>query len=315
MDVLRTPDECFDDLVDCPYPPRYTCVDGRLRVHHLEDGPEDGPPVVLLHGPPAWSYSWRKVMPIVAAAGYRVLAPDLVGFGRSDKPVVPEKQTAAFHVEWVSSWLADLDLRNVTLVSQGLGTMIGLRVVASHPSRFSALCIAGGYLPAGDRPLGLRFAAWDLFARFSPYYNFGWAVQVGCKRRLSASERAAYEMPFPTTGHSFGARELTRLVPREPDGPEAGDNKRAWSVLVSFEKPVVCAFGSKDTIFEGAAEVIKQRIPGATGRDHTTLEAGHFVQEDAPEELARIIIETAAAGRLARESRSSMDSAATTPAE
>ncbi len=296
MDILRTPDECFDGLVDCPFPPRYTQVEGP-RIHHLEAGPVTGPPVVMLHGDPAWSYSYRKVLPMVGEAGYRAMAPDLVGFGRSDKPANEEAYTLSGHVAWLGSWLEALDLKEATLVCQGLSTVIGLRLASRMPTRLSSIVVAGGFLPTGDRPLGAAFGAWDLLARYSPFFSFGLAVQAGCKRKLSEEEKAAYEAPFPTTGHATGARLLTRIVPRQPDEPEAWDNRRAWAVLVSWDKPFVTAFGEHDRFFKGAEEVLRHRVPGSAGQSHVRLPAGHFVQEDAPEKLARVIVETAARGR------------------
>ncbi len=295
MEILRTPDECFEGLVDYPFAARYTDAGG-LRMHHVEAGNDDAPPVVMLHGELAWSYLYRKVMPPVAEAGYRVLAPDLIGFGRSDKPARPDAHTCAAHVEWVSRWLAALELDEVTLVCQGLGSLVGLRLVALMPNRFSAIVVSGGFLPTGEQRPGLARSAWNLFSSYSPVFPVGWLVQAGCRRSLTKEEKTAYEAPFPTPDHIAGVREFHRTLPVRPDEPEAGDNRRAWATLATWSRPLVTACGEGDPFFKGADKLLQQRVPGAAGQEHAVLPAGHFVQEDAPEEFAEVVTRAARAG-------------------
>jgi haloalkane dehalogenase len=289
VDVLRTPDERFSDLPGFPFEPRYTEIDG-LRMHHVEEGPPEADPLLLLHGEPTWSYLYRKMIPPLAEAGHRVLAPDLVGFGRSDKPARREDYTYARHVAWVRAWIEAQGLRRITLVGQDWGSLIGLRLVAELPDRFARVVIANGYLPAGDLPPSLAYRLWRQFARWSPWFPVSRVVQVGSASRLSSEVRAAYDAPFPGRKYKAGARAFPLIVPLYPDDPEVAANRRAWEVLERWEKPFLTAFASGDPIFRGSDRVLQRRIPGAAGQPHTTIRrAGHFIQEDQGEELARVV--------------------------
>lgn len=297
MEILRTPDERFADLEDFPFAPRYTDVDG-LRVHHVEEGPEGGRPVLLLHGEPTWSYLYRKMIPPLAAAGLRAVAPDLVGFGRSDKPAALADYSYAQHVAWLARWLEIRDLSGLTLVCQDWGSLLGLRLVAEHPDRFAAVVVANGFLPTGDTAVPAAFKLWQLFSRWSPWFPVGRIVQAGCASPLTARARAGYEAPFPGARFKAGARAFPRLVPTSPDDPATEANRAAWKVLESWEKPFLTAFGSRDPIFRGADQVLQKKIPGAAGQPHTTIRgAGHFIQEDRGEELAEVIIRLLADSR------------------
>ena len=289
MKVLRTPDERFAGLPGYPWAPRYTEVHG-LRVHHVEDGPAGADPVLLLHGEPTWSYLYRHMIPVLAAAGHRAVAPDLVGFGRSDKPAERGAYSYAAHVEWTAAWIAAAGLRRITLVCQDWGSLIGLRLVAEHPDRFARVVVANGFLPTGGRGVSPIFRAWQAFARWSPWFPAGWIVQAGSTRRLAPGERAAYDAPFPSAEYKAAARAFPVLVPTRPDDPAAPANRRAWEVLRAWDRPFLTAFGDRDPIFRGADRVLQREVPGAAGRPHTVLRgAGHFVQEDRGPELARLV--------------------------
>jgi haloalkane dehalogenase len=291
MKYVRTPDERFANLPDWPYAPRYVEVD-EMRMHHVDEGPADGPPVLMLHGEPTWGYLYRKMIPVFTGAGYRAVVPDLPGFGRSDKPVIPETYTYLRIVSWVGSWLAQVDLRGVTLVCQDWGSLVGLRLVAEQPERFARVVVANGALPTGDRPPGLAFRLWQGFARRSPVFPVSAIVRAGTRRRLPRAVAAAYDAPFPTAEHKVGARLLPTLVPTEPDDPASADNRRAWEVLEGWEKPFLTAFSDGDPVTRGLDRGFQRRVPGAAGQPHTVIRgAGHFLQEDRGEELARVVVD------------------------
>jgi len=287
--ILRTPDDRFADLPDFPYAPHYTEIDG-LRIHHVEAG--TGPVVLLLHGEPTWSYLYRKMIPPLAAAGCRAVAPDLVGFGRSDKPGAIDDYSYAGHVAWMWQWMEAHDLRDVTLFGQDWGSLIGLRLAAEHPERFARIVIGNGFLPTADRKTPVAFRLWRAFARYSPLFPIGRIVNSGSYSKLSPEVIAAYDAPFPSDAHKAGARALPRLVPTEADDPAVPANRKAWDVLGRWEKPFLTAFGKKDPILGWADRILQKHIPGAQGQPHRDLQrASHFVQEDAGQELADIIIE------------------------
>ncbi len=289
MNILRTPDGRFAGLPDFPYTPRYTEVDG-LRMAHVEDG--DGPVVLLLHGEPTWSFLYRKMIPPLAAAGYRAMAPDLIGFGRSDKPGAIDDYTYASHVDWTWRWIEANDLEDIILFVQDWGSLIGLRLAAEHPERFSRIMVANGFLPIADRPAPAAFKIWRAFARYSPLFPIGRIVQSGCATSLSADEMAAYDAPFPDSTYKKGARAFPLLVPTEASDPALPANRRAWQALGEWQKPLLTAFGKKDPILGRADRPLQRHVPGAAGQPHRELRgASHFVQEDAGHELAQILID------------------------
>jgi haloalkane dehalogenase len=301
MEILRTPDERFADLPDFPYEPRYVQVDGgdggRLRVAYLDEGPADAEAVLLLHGEPSWSFLYRRMVPALTAAGLRVVAPDLVGFGRSDKPVDRAAYSYAGHVEWMRQALFDrLDLRDVTLVGQDWGGLIGLRLVAEHPDRFARVVVANTGLPTGDRPMSDAFLAWQRFSQESPRFEIGRIVRNGTVAGLLPEVAAAYDAPFPDDRYTAGARVFPALVPTRPDDPASAANRAAWDVLSRWEKPFLTAFSDGDPINGGGDRVFQQRVPGARGMAHTTLRGGgHFLQEDVGPELAGVVVDLIAA--------------------
>ena len=295
MDVLRTPDSRFDNLEGYPFQPHYldlaTTGLPPVRMHYVDVGPRDGAPVVLLHGEPTWSYLYRSMIGPLADAGHRVLAPDLIGFGRSDKPTRTGDYTYRRHVDWVASWLTALDLREVTAVLQDWGSLIGLRVAAENSDRFAKLFIANGFLPTADRPTPAAFRIWRAFAKYTPWLNAGRLVDFGTVKKLSAAVRAGYDAPFPDKRYQAGARIFPQLVPTSQADPAVPANRAAWEVLGHWEKPVLCVFGARDPILGKADTALIRHIPGAAGQPHARINASHFIQEDAGGELARRLLD------------------------
>ncbi|MEU6411344.1 haloalkane dehalogenase [Microbispora sp. NPDC046933] len=291
MDFLRTPEERFADLPGFPYEPRYAEVTGGARMAYAEAGPADGPPVLLLHGEPSWSFLYRHVMAVLAAAGCRAIAPDLVGFGRSDKPSRPEDHTYARHVEWVRSLAFDaLDLRGVTLVGQDWGGLIGLRLVAEHPDRFARVVAANTGLPTGDIPMPEVWHRFREAVEKAPVLDIARFVQSGCVTELSGPVRRAYDAPFPSEEFKAGPRAMPGLVPITPGDPAAPANRAAWQTLVTLDLPFLVAFSDRDPITGGMAPILKKSMRGAAGLDHPVIAgAGHFLQEDAGRELGEAV--------------------------
>jgi len=291
MEVLRTPDERFANLDGYPFVPRYLDVAG-LRVHYVDEGSRDAAPVLLMHGEPSWSYLYRKMIPILTAGGHRCVAPDLVGFGRSDKPVRREDYTYQHHVDWMRGVLERLDLRAVTLVCQDWGGLIGLRLAAEHADRFARIVVANTFLPTGDMPAGNAFMAWRKFSQETPEFPVGGIVQGGCATPLAPAVVAAYDAPFPDERYKAGARQFPTLVPISPDDPAAPANRKAWEVLRRWQKPFLTAFSDADPVTRGGDTIFQQEVPGAQGQPHTTITgAGHFLQEDKGEDLARVVVD------------------------
>jgi haloalkane dehalogenase len=290
MEVLRTPDARFAGLPGFPFEPHYVDVPdgdgGSLRVHYLDEG--DGPPVLLMHGEPSWSFLYRHMIPPLVEAGFRCVAPDLVGFGRSDKPASRADYTYQRHVDWMRAALFDrLDLRGATFFGQDWGGLIGLRLVAEHPDRFERVVIGNTGLPTGDAPATDAFMAWRKFSQETPVFDVGFIVSGGSKRGLAAEEVAAYNAPFPDDTFTAGARAFPLLVPISPDDPAVPANRAAWEVLERWDKPFLCAFSDGDPITAGGERTFLRRVPGA--RQVTIEGAGHFLQEDKGPELAGVI--------------------------
>jgi haloalkane dehalogenase len=289
--VLRTPEACFADIPDFPYPPQYTDIGG-WRIAHIDEGPRDGPAVLLMHGEPTWSYLYRKMIPVLVAAGCRVIAPDLVGFGRSDKPTRRDEVTYLAQVQWMSAWMQHHDWKQLTLFCQDWGSLIGLRMVAQAPERFDRVVLANGGLPTGTTPTPKAFKLWRAFARYSPWFPIGRIVQSGCAQGLSAEALAAYNAPFPSRRHRVAARTLPSLVPTAPSNPERERNEQAWDFFRSWDKPFLTLFSSRDPITRGGKKIWQRSVPGAQGQAHRTIRgAGHFLQEDKGEEVAQAIVE------------------------
>ena len=291
MKVLRTPESRFADLEKSFYQARHVDVEG-LRIASVDEGDPAATPVLLMHGEPTWSYLYRHMIPVILEHGYRAVAPDLVGFGRSDKPAARSDYTYQRQVDWMAQWLEALDLSNVTLVCQDWGSLVGLRLAAENPDRFSRIVLANGGLPTGDRPGPLVFKLWQLFATYSPWFPIGRIVASGCKSRLPVSALRAYEAPFPNGRFKKGARAFPTLVPTRPGDPAAPANKAAWDVFRQWTKPFLTAFSDGDPITRGLDKVFQRRVPGASGQPHVVIRrAGHFLQEDKGAELAEVVVQ------------------------
>lgn len=293
MQVLRTPDERFAGLADYPFAPHYLTVtdaDGTdLRIHYIDEGPRDAPPVLLMHGEPSWSYLYRKFVPLLVAKGYRVIAPDLIGFGKSDKPAARTDYTYERHVAWMSDWLTALDADDITLFCQDWGGLIGLRLVAAFPDRFARLVIANTGLPVGTGS-SEGFNAWLAFSQNVPQFPVGFIVNGGTTRDLTPAEIAAYDAPFPDERYKEGARQFPTLVPITPEHASVAENRAAWAVLEHFDKPVLTAFSDNDAVTRGGEKAFIDRIPGAHGQPHAIIAGGgHFLQEDRPDEICALI--------------------------
>jgi len=288
MDILRTPDERFTDLPGYAYEPHYLIVDG-LRMHYVDEG--DGPVILLLHGEPTWSYLYRTMIPPLVTAGFRVVAPDLIGFGRSDKLAAKEDYSYARHAGWMHAFLDGLDLSDITLFCQDWGALIGLRVAAEAAHRFARIAVGNGALPTGDHPMSQAFLDWQTYARTSPTFNIGKIVAKGCVHSLDDAEIAAYDAPFPGDEFKAGARAFPLLVPTAPDDPASEANRTAWKIYCSWDKPFLTLFSDSDPIMRGGETVWQKLVPGAQGQPHRTIaKAGHFLQEDAGPELADALI-------------------------
>jgi haloalkane dehalogenase len=290
MDVLRTPDSRFENLEGYPFVANYLDVSASdtqpLRMHFLDEGPIDGPPIVLLHGEPTWSYLYRTMIPLLADAGNRVLVPDLIGFGRSDKPSRIEDYTYLRHVEWLTSWFERLKLRDVTLFAQDWGSFIGLRIAAEQGDRIARLVVANGFLPQARRRPNPAFVGWRAFARYSPVLSAGHLVAAGTVRRVPPKVRAGYDAPFPDKTYQAGARAFPQLVPTSPADPAIPANRAAWQALGRWEKPFLAIFGQRDPILGRADGPLIKHIPGAAGQPHARINGSHFIQEDCGPELA-----------------------------
>jgi haloalkane dehalogenase len=296
MDALRTPDDRFDQLPDFAFSPHYVEVpagDGsRLRMHYLDEGPSGGEVVLLLHGEPTWCFLYRKLVRIFREAGLRAVAPDLIGFGRSDKPVRREDYSYQRHVDWLRGFIEALDLRAINLLCQDWGGLIGLRLVAEHSDRFARVIAANTSLPTGDRPPPESFLAWQRASQAMPAFDAGGIVKAMCARPIDPAVQRAYDAPFPDASYQAGARQFPLLVPARPDDPASEANRQAWKALGQFTRPFLTAFSDGDPITSGVDRAFQRKVPGAAGQPHRILTgAGHFLQEDVGEELAQIAID------------------------
>ncbi len=303
MEFLRTPDSRFANLPGYAFSPHYLMVDdgesGQLRVHYLDEGPAAADPLLLMHGEPSWSYLYRKMIPILVAAGHRVIAPDLIGFGRSDKPTRREDYSYQRHVGWMQSVLDQLQLERITLVCQDWGGLLGLRLVAAHPERFARVVAANTMLPTGDHNPGEAFKNWQKFSQEVPVFSAGGVIKGGTINPLPQAVVDAYDAPYPDERYKEGARQFPLLVPTTPDNPASAANRAAWQVLGQWQKPFLTAFSDSDPVTAGGDKVMQKLIPGTRGQAHTTIVgAGHFLQEDQGEQLAETVVRFIAATPL-----------------
>lgn len=311
-ETIRTPDDRFENLPDYPFAANYADVLG-YRVHFVDEGPRDGDVVLLMHGQPSWSYLYRHMIPPLADAGYRVIAPDLVGFGKSDKPLKSSDHNYQMHVDVMSEFVRQLDLEGVTFFGQDWGGLIGLRVVAEEPDRFARIMLSNTGLPAAGGVGGwiaypmfrlavmregspeevadngeFRFTRWVAWAKNVDDFDYPGLFQQSTTRDLSAAELAGYAAPFPDESYQAATRIFPSMVPSQ-----LRQNERAMkTVFENWEKPLLTAFGDSDPVTAGMDTIWQDRVPGAEGQPHTTIEGGHhFIQEDKPEELVAIMID------------------------
>lgn len=293
MKIIRSPDERFENLPDFDFEPHYTTIKDaeghEIRIHHVEAGPPDGSPILLMHGNPTWAYLYRHMIGPLAEAGHRVIAVDLVGCGRSDKLTRQADYSLARHYDWMGRWVKAMDLQAVTLFCQDWGGVIGLYVVSEMPERFARVVASNTGLPIGNGATTF-FRLWRGAMRFAP--RFPWfMMQWGTERRLTKDEIAAYRAPFPNGRYEAALLKFPSLIAVEPNVPGVELNQAAWEKMKTFDKPFLLLFGRQDPVARQWFKIARDNIPGAKGQDHDFLNpAGHFIQEDQPEELARRIL-------------------------
>ncbi len=290
MEILRTPDERFADIADFPYEPRYVDLDG-LRMHYVDEGPRGAAPILMLHGEPTWAYVYRKMIPILVAAGHRCVVPDQIGFGRSDKLARQEDYSYARMIDWWRGFIDALGLRDIVLFGQDWGGLSGLRLATEQEDRFTHLIAANTTVPTGDGPPSKGFEEWKKYSQEAPSLRAGGIVKGGCRHPVSEEAQAAYDAPFPDASYLAAVRVMPLLVPVTPDDPQSEPNRQAWKVLERWEKPFLCLFGEHDQVLGGADRPFIKTVPGAQGQPHRRLDAAHFIQEDVGEELAQIMVE------------------------
>lgn len=298
MQVLKTDLPRFADIPDYPFAENWITIDlgegFSGQMHYLDEGPKDAPPLLLFHGEPSWSFLYRKMIPLLVDAGFRCLAPDLIGFGKSDKPDDQAFYSYDRHVSWLKQWRDAVVPQTAALFCQDWGGLLGLRMVGEEPDRFSCVVASNTFLPTGGGQASPGFLAWREFARVSPDFVIGDILQRATQTERSAAEVAAYNAPFPDEASKAGARAFPQLVPVEDDKPGVAANKAAWEGLAAFDKPFLTLFGEDDPVLGKAGPLLAGRIKGAEGIPHAMLSTcGHFSQEDRPSELAQGMIETA----------------------
>jgi haloalkane dehalogenase len=288
MNVVRTPDERFRDLPGFDYAPRYSQVPPGLRMHYIDVG--QGDPILCVHGEPSWCYLYRKMIPSLMEVG-RVVAPDLIGFGRSDKPVDREAYTYAMHYGALAAFVEQLDLRRITLVCQDWGGLLGLPLAAEMSDRFARLVIMNTGLPISGKPLSPAFMAWRAFAARSGDMDVGGVLQRGTVSRLPAEVLAAYDAPFPNATYKAGAVAFPALVPVSEDAEALPVMRQAAAALKKWRKPALVMFSEQDPVTAGGEQFFRQLIPSAGDEPEITVcGAGHFLQEDKGEEIAEQIV-------------------------
>ena len=289
MNILRTPETAFDQITDFPYSPKYCEVNEGLRMHYIDEG--KGPVVLLLHGEPSWAYLYRKMIPGLVAAGLRVIVPDLIGFGRSDKPSEQKDYTYAKHLQWTQTLLDHLALKGINIFIQDWGGLIGLRLVTANPANFTSIVAGNTMLPTGTVAPPQAFLDWQKFAATSPKFDVATVIQRATTTDLSPEILAAYNAPFPSEAYKAGARVFPALVPTSEHDPESDHNKAAWGILCQWKKPFLTLFSDQDPITKGGEQVFQKLIPGTQEQAHQIVAGGHFLQEDQGPLLAQLMVE------------------------
>ena len=291
MEFLTTPDARFNNLPDYPFAPNYIEVGDGLQIHYVKEGANDKGVVLCLHGEPSWSYLYRKMIPIFVKAGYQVIAPDLIGFGKSSKPTKTSDYTYLRHVNWLKTFIKKLDLQAINLFCQDWGGLIGLRIVAEESHRFSRVVAGNTFLPTGEEDALEAFLKWQKYSQTAPVLPVGKIIKHSIVSELSDAEVAAYNAPYPDESYKAGARIFPSLVPTTPNDPESINNKKAWQHLMQFEQPFLTLFSDSDPITRGGEKVMQKLIPGTKGQAHTIIQGGgHFLQEDKGEEIANLMV-------------------------
>ena len=289
--IIRTPESRFENLTDYNFTSNYLDVAKGLRLHYLDEGHKDNPIVLLLHGEPSWSYLYRKMIPVLSKNNFRVIAPDLIGFGKSDKLINKHDYSYQNHIDWLTTFIQALNLNEITLFCQDWGGLIGLRLVTQMKDRFSMVIASNTALPIGKPPMPESFLQWREYSQHSPAFDIGKVINMGTVTPLSDEVMAAYNAPFPSEEYKAGARIFPTLVPIDSNDPESIKNLEAWENLKQWHQPFLTIFGDKDDIMKGAEILFQKLVPGAKGQNHTILNAGHFIQEEKGEELAQLTIE------------------------
>jgi haloalkane dehalogenase len=287
--IFSTPESRFTGLKDYPFQSHFVEINN-LQIHYIDEGPIDARPVLLLHGVPAWSYLYRHLIKNISESGSRVVAPDLIGFGKSDKPGKAKYHTYKSHVEWMTYLIKFLNLKDITLFCHDWGSLIGLRIAAQHPDLFEGIIVSNGMLPTGENKISSAFILWKYFARYSPFIPVDLVIEAGTLQKLDKEEKKAYRAPFPSSKYQAAIRALPSRVPSSQKDPESAINKTLWKLLDGWKKPFLTVFSNNDPITNGGDEYMQKRIPGSLGQDHVRLDAGHFIQEDRNKELSEIII-------------------------
>jgi len=291
MKIVRTPEDRFENLPGYDFSVNYLEVEEGLRMHYVDEGNKEGSTILLLHGEPSWSYLYRKMIPILAEHGFRVIAPDLIGFGKSDKPVEQSSYTYQKHMDWMTAFIKELNLNDILLFCQDWGGLIGLRLITEMEKRFSMVVASNTSLPTGNFTMPESFLKWRKFSQQSPKFDIGRVIDNGTVQPLAEEVLSAYNAPFPSEEYKAGARIFPSLVPIDFDDPESIKNRKGWEKLGQWGKPFLTVFGGQDPITKGAEKFFQKIVPGAKDQNHCLLPAGHFIQEEKGEELARCIIE------------------------
>ena len=294
MSILKTDLTLFENLSDWKYKENFTTVMsefGELDIHFVDENSTSDECVLLLHGNPTWGYLYRNMIDPLKENGYRVVVPDLPGFGKSDKFSVRYNYSYEGFVDWMSQFIENTDLKNITLFCQDWGGLIGLRLAAKYSDRFEKIVAANTGLPTGKAPLSEGFAVFREFLQIKPDLHVAGQVRNGTTKGIDENALAAYNAPFPDDDHKQGVRQFPNLVPGTPRTPSAEPNKEDWKILREWEKPFLCAFSDKDPIFSGVENSFYKLIPGCKDMPHVTIEnAGHFLQEDQPNACVEAIL-------------------------
>jgi len=302
MAVLRTPDNRFAGLPDFPFAQHYATptdpVLGPLRMHYLDEGDREGRVVALVHGEPTWSFMFRRTVAPLVSAGYRVIVPDLIGFGRSDKPSRPEDYTYASHVRWLGAFFGELAVKDVVLLGHDWGGLIGLRLATEVEGLVGAYVAANHGYPTGDMPANEALRSWQQYAASVPELDVGAIVARSCATPLPPQVVAAYDAPYPDESYKAGARRFPALIPVVPADPACGAVRASRAALGQSSLPFATIYGAQDPIAGAADAMFQQLVPGANGAPHIRLAgAGHNMPEDAGETLGEMIAEFLGAGR------------------